>query len=173
MASTVSGGAEEMLPDATESELRDLVRPCYQRNRHLTATQDAEDLFQETWIQLHDSCPADPSPTGHSSATDRIRWAVRRVTDRLFGRIRKRCFRGTPVDVSIEFDPEYVPPDRDLVIDLRDQIASLPREEREVMELLRRGHDGLEIARLMDLSPQAVARRKRSAIERLRRRLRR
>ena len=68
----------------------------------------------------------------------------------------------------MEFEPTDCLPDWDLIIDLRNQIESLPLEERLVIELMRRGYDGIEIAELLELSPQAVTRRKQKAIEKLR-----
>ena len=71
----------------------------------------------------------------------------------------------------MEFDPAECAPDPDLVIDLKQQIESLPLDERLVIELLRRGYEGIEIAGLLELSPQAVTRRKQKAIEKLRQKL--
>lgn len=161
-----------------DSVMRNLARYQYFRNRHLTASQDADDLFQDAWIQFNspdDEAAGDSGRNGSSedqfSQTRRLRKAVRRATDRAFGKLRKRCERGTATETAMEFEPADCVPDPDLVIDLRNQIESLPLEERLVIELLRRGYEGTEIADLLELSPQAVTRRKQKAISTLRKKL--
>lgn len=150
-----------------DSRIRSLVKYHYIRNRHLSTTHDDDDLFQDTWIQLNDAAPHGAEDEGMSQ-DQLLRRAVRRATDRAFGKLRKRCFRGTATETLLEFDPADCYPDHDLVMDLRSLIESLPIQERLVIELLRRGYDGTEIAELLELSPQAVTRRKQKAIEKLR-----
>lgn len=41
--------------NSEDSVMRNLARYQYFRNRHLTASQDAEDLFQDAWIHLNHS----------------------------------------------------------------------------------------------------------------------
>ena len=155
-----------------DSLMRNLARYQYFRNRHLTATQDAEDLFQDAWIHFnHSEDEQDGSSEDQSSQSQRLRKAVRRATDRAFGKLRKRCARGKAAETTMEFEPADCEPDFDLVIDLRNQIESLPLDERLVIELLRHGYDGAEIADMLELSPQAVTRRKQKAIEKLRQKL--
>ena len=167
-----------MYRNSEDSLLRNLARYQYFRNRHLTASHDADDLFQDAWIQfnhLSDGAIREDAPTESSedvySQTRRLQKAVRRATDRAFGKLRKRCSRGSPTETTMEFEPADCEPDSDLVIDLRNQIESLPLEERLVIELLRRGYDGTEIAQKLELSPQAVTRRKQKAILKLRQKL--
>lgn len=158
--------------NSEDSVMRNLARYHYFRNRHLTASQDADDLFQDAWIHFnHADDEQDNSSENQSSQTQRLRKAVRRATDRAFGKLRKRCARGTPAETTMEFEPANCEPDFDLVIDLRNQIESLPLEERLVIELLRHGYDGTEIAGMLELSPQAVTRRKQKALEKLRQKL--
>lgn len=158
--------------NSEDSVMRNLARYQYFRNRHLTASQDAEDLFQDAWIHLnHSEDETDSSADDQASQTKRLRTAVRRATDRAFGKLRKRCVRGSASETTMEFEPADCEPDFDLVIDLRNQIESLPLDQRLVIELLQRGYDGAEIATLLELSPQAVTRRKQKAIERLRQKL--
>ncbi len=163
--------------NSEDSLMRNLARYQYFRNRHLTASQDADDLFQDAWIQFNhfDDGNYDDELAGSSedqlTQTKRLQKAVRRATDRAFGKLRKRCSRGNPTETVMEFEPADCEPDSDLVIDLRQQIESLPLEERLVIEMLRRGYDGIEIARELELSPQAVTRRKQKAIEKLRQKL--
>ncbi len=161
-----------MTLNSEDSVMRNLARYQYFRNRHLTASHDEEDLFQDAWIQFnHSGDDAEGLSGDQFSLTQRLRKAVRRATDRAFGKLRKRCSRGGPAETTMEFEPADCLPDSDLVIDLRNQIESLPLEERLVIELMRRGYDGIEIAELLELSPQAVTRRKQKAIEKLRQKL--
>jgi len=165
-------GADMMSLNSEDSLMRNLARYQYFRNRHLTASQDAEDLFQDAWINFHHSDGENSStPDDQNSQARRLRKAVRRAADRAFGKLRKRCARGLASETTMEFEPTDYEPDFDLVIDLRNQIDSLPLEERLVIELLRHGFDGTEIARMLELSPQAVTRRKQKAIEKLRQKL--
>ena len=158
--------------NSEDSVMRNLARYQYFRNRHLSASHDADDLFQEAWIQFnHSGDLKDESSEDRFSQTQRLRKAVRQATDRAFGKLRKRCARGTPAETAMEFEPADCRPDSDLVIDLRQQIELLPLDQRLVIELLRRGYDGIEIAGLLELSPQAVTRRKQKAIEKLREKL--
>ncbi|MEP3482369.1 MAG: sigma-70 family RNA polymerase sigma factor [Fuerstiella sp.] len=160
-----------MTLNSEDSLLRNLARYQYLRNRHLTPTQDADDLFQDAWIQLNHSEINLDGGQDEVPQNQKLQKAVRRATDRAFGKLRKRCSRGNPSETSMQMEPADCVPDPDLVIDLRNLIQSLPLEERLVMELIRRGYDGTEIATLMKLSPQAVTRRKQKAVEKLRRRL--
>lgn len=167
-----------MTLDPKDSAMRNLARYQYLRHRHLTASQDADDLFQDSWIQFNNPDGAtvgdgrtNESSEDQSSQTRRLRRAVRRATDRAFGKLRKRCERGSATETAMEFEPADCVPDPDLVIDLRNQIQSLPPEERLVIELLRCGYEGTEIAGLLELSPQAVTRRKQKAIKMLREKL--
>ncbi|MCR9198538.1 MAG: sigma-70 family RNA polymerase sigma factor [Planctomycetaceae bacterium] len=159
-----------MTLNSDDSVMRNLARYHYFRHRHLSPAQDADDLYQDAWLALHhDSGVADNgTPVSHAV---RLRKAVRRATDRAFGRLRKRNLRGGPSETTMEFDPAERAPDPDLVIDLKQQIESLPLDERLVIELLRRGYEGIEIAGLLELSPQAVTRRKQKAIEKLRQKM--
>lgn len=161
-----------------EARIRSLVRQHYYRNRHLTSVHDDDDLFQEAWIHFNSPEPGfagSPSQTEEHSQADQtsqdqlLRRAVRRAAGRAFGKLRKRQVRGTATETALEFDPSESLPDSGLVIDLRNQIESLPSDERLVIKLLWCGYDGTEIAALLGLSPQAVSRRKQKAIERLRR----
>lgn len=160
-----------MTLNSDDSAMRNLARYQYFRHRHLCSAQDADDLFQDAWIQLNHTesdSEEDRNPNGQAVS---LRKAVRQATDRAFGKLRKRCLRGGPSETAMEFDPADCEPDPDLVIDLKQQIESLPLDERLVIELLRRGYEGIEIAGLLELSPQAVTRRKQKAIEKLRQKL--
>lgn len=167
---------------ATQTRIRSLVRQHYYRNRHLTSVHDDDDLFQDAWIQFHssersvsddqESTDTDQQPGDQRSQHDlRLRRAVRQASGRAFGKLRKRRSRGTATEMSLEFEPADCLPDFALVIDLRNQIESLPCDERMVIELMRCGFDGNEIAEQLEMSPQAVSRRKQKAISRLRRTL--
>lgn len=170
------------------SRLRSLVEFHYRRNRHLTPACDAEDLFQESWIHLNHSAASKP-PTRSENATDDanasgsccescsekvlsqeeiLRKAARAASDRVFGRLRKRIHRGATSDRTLDFDPAECVPDTALIMDLKQLIEALPVEERLVIEMLRSGYAGIEIAEQLEVSPQAVTRRKQKAIERLR-----
>lgn len=152
-----------------DARVRSLIRYHYQRNRHLTATHDAEDLFQETWIDLNDSQPDRVDPEVVQPTQEQlIRQAVGRAAERAFGKLRKRSQRGSAAEVQLEYEPAECVPDHALVLDLKQQIESLPADERLVIEMLRSGYDGSEIAVQLKLSPQAVTRRKQKALERLR-----
>lgn len=152
-----------------EARMRSLIRYQYQRNRHLSTIHDAEDLFQDAWIDLNESQPerGDPevTPTTHEQV---LRQAVGRASERAFGKLRKRSQRGSAAEVQLEYEPSDCVPDYGLVMDLMQQIESLPFDERMVIEMLRLGYDGSEIATKLELSPQAVTRRKQRALERLR-----
>lgn len=159
---------------ATQNRIRSLVRLHYYRNRHLTCVHDDEDLFQDAWIQFNSSERSrtndqQTADTDQLSQDQRLKHAVRKAAGRAFGKLRKRRSRGTAIERSLEFEPEDCHPDFALVIDLRNQIESLPCEERMVIELMRCGFDGNEIAHQLHLSPQTVSRRKHKAISRLRR----
>ncbi len=161
-----------MTLNSEDSAMRNLARYQYIRNRHLTASQDADDLFQDAWIQFNNAAdvPDDQNDDPQVQVLF-LRKAVRRATARAFGKLRKRCARGAPAETTMEFDPANCEPDPDFVIDLRNIIDTLPPEERLVIEMLRRGYEGTEIAKLLKLSPQAVTRRKQKAIEKLRQKL--
>lgn len=158
-----------MSQKSEHNRLRSLVACHYRRNRHLTPACDADDLFQESWIHLHQpSALAATAVEDQPSQEDRLRRAVRSATDRVFGKLRKRVVRGAAAERTLDFDPAECVPDQQLVLDLKQQIEALPAEERQVIEMLRCGYAGNEIAEQLCLSPQAVTRRKQRAIERLR-----
>ncbi len=77
-----------------------------------------------------------------------------------------RC--GSASVVPLGFEPADCVPDSGLVMDLKQQIESLPAEERLVIEMLRSGYEGSEIAEQVSLSPQTLTRRKQQALEKLR-----
>src|SRR6202008_3965704 len=93
---------------------------------------------------------------------------VGRAAERAFGKLRKRSQRGSAAEVQLEYEPSDCVPDYGLVMDLQQQIESLPFDERMVIEMLRLGYEGSEIATKLELSPQAVTRRKQRALDRLR-----
>ena len=152
-----------------EARMRSLIRYHYQRNRHLSTIHDAEDLFQDAWIDLNESQPerGDPEVTPRTQEQV-LRQAVGRAAERAFGKLRKRSQRGSAAEVQLEYEPSECVPDYGLVMDLTQQIESLPFDERLVIEMLRQGYEGSEIATKLELSPQAVTRRKQRALERLR-----
>ncbi len=152
-----------------DARMRSLIRYHYQRNKHLTNTHDAEDLFQDAWIDLNDVQPERENPEATSVTQEQVlRQAVGRAAERAFGKLRKRSQRGSAAEVQLEYEPAECVPDHGLVLDLKQQIESLPSEERLVIEMLRSGYDGSEIATQLNVSPQAVTRRKQKALERLR-----
>lgn len=152
-----------------DARMRSLIRYHYQRNKHLTNTHDAEDLFQDAWIDLNDSQPERGDPGATTQTQEQVlRQAVGRAAERAFGKLRKRSQRGSAAEVQIDFEPTECVPDYGLVMDLKQQIESLPSDERLVIEMLRSGYEGSEIATQLKLSPQAVTRRKQRALERLR-----
>lgn len=158
-----------MSSDPLDPRLKNLVRFYHRRNGHLTATHDAEDLFQDAWINLNRTESDTQSPENQLMSRDQLaRRAVRLASDRAFGKLRKRWSRGSASETALEFDPADCLPDADMVIDLRNQIRSLPTQERVVIELTRLGYRGNEIADQLELSPQAVTRFKQKAIRRLR-----
>lgn len=152
-----------------DARMRSLIRYHYQRNKHLTNTHDVEDLFQDAWIDLNDVQPERENPEATSVTQEQVlRQAVGRAAERAFGKLRKRSQRGSAAEVQLEYEPAECVPDHGLVLDLKQQIESLPSEERLVIEMLRSGYDGSEIATQLNVSPQAVTRRKQKALERLR-----
>jgi DNA-directed RNA polymerase specialized sigma24 family protein len=161
-----------MSQSTNEARLRSLIRYHYQRNKHLTPVYDVDDLLQDAWIDLHGPGPPgaepDQQPDADDSSEQALRQAVGRAADRAFGTLRKRCQRGLAEQVPLEFDPASCLPDLSLVLDLKQQIESLPDDERLVIEMLWSGYDGTEIAARLRLSPQAVTRRKQRALQRLR-----
>jgi len=157
-----------MTEDQQDSMIRNLVQYHYQKNRHLTNLHDVEDLFQDAWIDLNHSPPDDTTVEMPLEADQQLKQAVGKAAERAFGKLRKRCQRGSAAILPLGFEPAGTMPDHSQVIDLKQQIESLPPDERLVIEMLRSGYDGLEIAEQMQMSPQAVTRRKQRAIERLR-----
>lgn len=157
-----------MSSDPDDPRLRNLVRFYHRRNSYLTVTHDAEDLFQDAWINLNrQESDESTSETIEMSTEKRVRRAARLASDRAFGKLRKRWSRGSASEMALEFDPADCLPDADMVIDLQNQILSLPNVERVIIELTRLGYRGNEIANQLELSPQAVTRHKQKAIERL------
>lgn len=149
--------------------MRSLIRYHYQRNRHLSTIHDAEDLFQDAWIDLNQSQPERGDPEVIPKTQEQVlRQAVGRAAERAFGKLRKRSQRGSAAEVQLEYEPSDCVPDYGLVMDLQQQIESLPFDERMVIEMLRLGYEGSEIATKLELSPQAVTRRKQRALDRLR-----
>ncbi|MBL8815866.1 MAG: sigma-70 family RNA polymerase sigma factor [Planctomyces sp.] len=157
-----------MSQGAHDSAMRNLSHYQYQRNRHLTAVHDAEDLFQDAWIHLNEPTTEPASKSDLLPEEQRVRMAVTRASERIFGKLRKRCSRGTAAEVQMEYEPADCLPDPAIVLDLRIQIEQLPAEERLVIEMIRCGYEGTEIARQLKVSPQSVTRRKQKAIKRLR-----
>jgi len=152
-----------------DARVRCLIRYHYQRNRHLSVIHDAEDLFQDTWIDIVDQQPEPCDPEAVPATQEQVlRQAVSRAAERAFGKLKKRSQRGSAAVVQMEHEPADCVPDHGLVMDLKQQIESLPADERLVIEMLRSGYDGTEIATQLKLSPQAVTRRKQRALERLR-----
>lgn len=157
-----------MSQENQDSRMRSLVQYHYLRNRHLTNLHDADDLFQEAWLDLKQS-QLETNSTLPSEQTDHhLRLAVGRAAERAFGKFRKRVQRGNANVVPLGLEPVESVPDFSQVIDLKHQIESLPPDEKMVIEMLRSGFDGMEIARQLDVSPQAVTRRKQRAIDKLR-----
>ena len=158
-----------MSQNSEDSRIRSLVNYHYQRNRHLSVLHDPEDLFQDAWIDLKQTQTESAVDIQDPNGPDRqLRQAVGRAAERAFGKLRKRCQRGSASVVSLGFEPADCVPDSGLVMDLKQQIESLPAEERLVIEMLRSGYEGSEIAEQLSLSPQTVTRRKQKALERLR-----
>ncbi len=157
-----------MSQEDQDSRIRSLVQYHYYRNRHLSSLHDADDLFQDAWIDLNQSQPDVVGDNSPDQAEYQLRQAVGRAAERAFGKLRKRGQRGTANVVPLGIEPAESLPDFSQVIDLKHQIESLPADERLVIEMLRSGFDGLEIAKQLELSPQAVTRRKQRAIEKLR-----
>lgn len=151
-----------------DSRIRSLVQYHYHRNRHLSSLHDADDLFQDAWIDLQQSQSDINDDHPPEQEEHQLRQAVGRAAERAFGKLRKRGQRGTANVVPLGFEPAESMPDYSQVIDLKHQIESLPPEERLVIEMLRSGFDGMEIAKQLELSPQAVTRRKQRAIDKLR-----
>ena len=114
-----------------DARMRSLIRYHYQRNKHLTNTHDAEDLFQDAWIDLNDVQPERENPETTSVTQEQVlRQAVGRAAERAFGKLRKRSQRGSAAEVQLEYEPAECVPDHGLVLDLKQQIESLPSEER-------------------------------------------
>ena len=157
-----------MSSDPHNPRLKNLARFYHRKNGYLTSTHDAEDLFQDAWINLNRLKSDEQVPeTIDKSPEQRVRRAARLASDRAFGKLRKRWSRGSASETALEFDPADCLPDTDMVIDLRNQILSLPNTERVIIELTRLGYRGNEIADQLELSPQAVTRYKQKAIQRL------
>lgn len=154
-----------------DSALKNLSQYQYQRNRHLTAMYDAEDLYQDAWIQLNVESAETGVLAEQLTEEQKVRVAVSRASERVFGKLRKRCSRGSAAEVQMDYEPADCLPDPALVLDLRIQIESLPADERLVIEMMRLGYEGIEIAKRLKVSPQSVTRRKQKAIKRLRRTL--
>lgn len=154
-----------MSSDPDDPRLKNLVRFYHRKNGHLSSAHDADDLFQDAWIQLNSPDTAPETQT--MSHEQVVRRAARKAADRAFGKLRKRLSRGSASETALEFDPAECLPDTDMVIDLGNLILGLPRVERVIIELLRLGYRGKEIAKQLELSPQAVTRHKQKAIERL------
>ncbi len=55
-----------------------------------------------------------------------LRQAVGRAAERAFGKLRKRSQRGSAAEVQMEYEPAECVPDHGLVLDLKQQIESLP-----------------------------------------------
>jgi len=154
--------------NSDDPRLQGLIRYHYRRNRHLSTVFDAEDLYQETWIDLNENSSSPSDNSDEQPEEILLRQAVGRAVERAFGKLRKRSQRGTAGEVQLECDPADCLPDREHVMDLKQQIDALPGDERLVIEMLRSGYEGTEIARSLKVSPQAVTRRKQKALRRLR-----
>jgi RNA polymerase sigma factor (sigma-70 family) len=154
--------------NSDDSCIQKLVHYHYQRNKHLSPVYDAEDLYQETWIRLHDASGSAAVVLDGHPDEDLVRQAVGRAAEKVFGRLRKRSQRRTAGEVQLECDPADCLPDTDLILDLRTQINDLPADERLVIEMMRSGFEGAEIASCLRVSRQSVTRRKQKALRRLR-----
>jgi len=154
--------------NSDDSRIQKLVRYHYQRNKHLSPIFDAEDLYQETWIRLHDASESAPVALAGHPDDELICQAVGRAAEKVFGKLRKRSQRRTAGEVQLECDPADCLPDTDLILDLRKQIHDLPADERLVIEMMRSGYEGAEITSCLQVSRQSVTRRKQKALRRLR-----
>ncbi len=91
-----------------DSALKNLSQYQYQRNRHLTAMYDAEDLYQDAWIQLNVESAETGIPAEQLTEEQKVRVAVSRASERVFGKLRKRCSRGSAAEVQMDYEPPIV-----------------------------------------------------------------
>jgi DNA-directed RNA polymerase specialized sigma24 family protein len=154
--------------NSDDSRIQKLIHYHYQRNKHLSPVFDNDDLYQETWIRLNDTSESAPGAPDGMPGADYVGQAVGRAVERVFGKLRKRSQRRSAGEVQLVCDPAACLPDTDLILDLRKQINDLPSDERLVIEMLRSGYEGAEIAKCLHVSRQSVTRRKQKALRRLR-----
>ena len=154
--------------NSDDSRIQKLIHYHYKKNKHLSPVFDAEDLYQETWIRLNDSSETPPAIPAGLPEEGLVCQAVGHAAEQVFGKLRKRSQRKTAGEVRLECDPADCLPDTDLILDLRKQINDLPSDERLVIEMMRSGYEGAEIASCLHVSRMSVSRRKHKALRRLR-----
>jgi RNA polymerase sigma-70 factor (ECF subfamily) len=169
--------ARRQLLDRACQRLRLLIRKMFLDHADLRRWEDSDDVLQETMLRLHRAL----DEVAPSSARDFFRLAAQHVRWQLLD-LARRCFgphglaagrrqgdAGAEQSLAAAAAPSSCEPDRlEVWTAFHEQVAALPDEEREAVDLLwYQGLTQAEAAAVLDISERTLKRRWQAARLRL------
>jgi len=122
---------------------------------------EVEDIIQECIIHTWDKLPEFQNRAKFST------WAFNVVRRKAIDCIRVETARLNPQEPLEALEDVAVDNELDLNLALEASLKTLPKEEREVVDLKRAGHTNEEIGRFLNIHHTAVSKRWLAALERL------